>query len=71
MSQSSTCRHCWQPILSTAGAGRPLWVHAGTRRAVCAGGGLPIAEPVGPAPAVQAALFDPPPVAAGLIGGGR
>jgi hypothetical protein len=51
----STCRFCWQPIVSAG-----LWVHTGTRRAGCEGGPLPIAEPVGPAPAVQGALFDLP-----------
>jgi len=60
----STCRFCWQPIVSAG-----LWVHTGTRRASCAGGALPIAEPNTAAPAVQAALFDLPP--AGWIGGVR
>lgn len=65
----STCRWCWQPITSAAGQGRPLWVHTGSRLAGCEGGPLPIAEPVGTAPAVQAALFDLPPVP--RIGGAR
>lgn len=58
---TSTCRHCWEPILSAAGTGRPLWVHTGTRRAGCEGGPLPIAEPNTAAPAVQGTLFDLPP----------
>jgi hypothetical protein len=64
-STMSTCRFCWQPIVSASGPYRPLWVHAGTRRAGCEGGPLPIAEPVGPAPAVQGALFDLPTALAG------
>ena len=69
MTTSSTCRFCWQPIVSMTGQGRPLWVHTGTRLARCESAPLPIAEPVGHAPAVQAALFDLP---AGIgIGGAR